>query len=197
MLRRCRLTHAEQGAAPFMTRFLLPLLALAVLVGFLAVGLNRDPTYVPSPLVGRSAPTFSLPRLDDSSRSLATTDMLGEVSLLNVWATWCVGCRQEHSYLLELARTSGVRIFGLNWKDDPALAREWLVQLGDPYTAVAVDLDGRAAIDWGVYGAPETFLLDREGRILYKHIAPLTEAVWNAEFLPRIRAANAAMAGGS
>ncbi|MCK6371476.1 MAG: DsbE family thiol:disulfide interchange protein [Gammaproteobacteria bacterium] len=172
-----------------MTRFLLPVVMLAVLVGFLAIGLQKDPGYVPSPLIGKPAPEFTLPRLDDPARTVSRSDLLGDVSLLNVWATWCVGCRQEHPFLVELARQAEVRIFGLNWKDDPDLARQWLRELGDPYTATAVDQDGRVAIDWGVYGAPETFLLDRAGVVLYKHIAPLTPAVWEAEFLPRIRKA--------
>jgi cytochrome c biogenesis protein CcmG/thiol:disulfide interchange protein DsbE len=172
-----------------MFRFVLPILMLAVLVAFLVVGLNRDPSYVPSPLVGKPAPAFSLPRLDDPSATVSRSDLLGDVSLVNVWATWCVACRQEHPYLLELARTAGVRIFGLNWKDDPLLARQWLRQLGDPYTATALDQDGRVAIDWGVYGAPETFLVDASGVILYKHIAPLTPQAWEGEFLPRIRLA--------
>lgn len=172
-----------------MFRFVLPILALVVLVGFLVAGLNRDPSYVPSPLVGKPAPEFSLPRLDDPATTVSRSDLLGDVSLVNVWATWCVACRQEHPYLLALARSGGVRIFGLNWKDDPLLARQWLQQLGDPYTATAVDQDGRVAIDWGVYGAPETFLVDTSGMILYKHIAPLTPEVWESEFLPRIRLA--------
>jgi cytochrome c biogenesis protein CcmG, thiol:disulfide interchange protein DsbE len=172
-----------------MKRFLLPLVLLAVLVGFLAVGLDRDPSYVPSPLIGRQAPAFSLPSLDDPARAVTSEALRGDVSLLNVWATWCVGCRAEHEFLLQLARSSGIRILGLNWKDDPVLARRWLAELGNPYAAIAVDADGRVAIDWGVYGAPETFLLDRDGRVLYKHIAPLTEAVWMTEFMPRIRAA--------
>ena len=172
-----------------MNRFVIPVLVLVALIAVLVAGLGRDPGYVPSPLVGRPAPEFSLPRLDDPTRSLARADLLGDVSLVNVWATWCVGCRQEHSVLLQLARTGGVRIFGLNWKDDTALAQRWLAELGDPYTSVAVDQDGRVAIDWGVYGAPETFLLDASGTIIYKHIAPLTQEIWDAEFVPRIRKA--------
>lgn len=174
-----------------MLRFVLPLVLLGGLVVLLIVGLNRDPGYVPSPLIGKSAPDFSLPRLDAPGQTLARADLLGDVSLVNVWATWCVGCRQEHAYLVELARTGGVRIFGLNWKDDPQLARQWLDQLGNPYAATGMDQDGRVAIDWGVYGAPETFLLDGAGTVLYKHIAPLTPEVWQREFEPRIRAARA------
>jgi cytochrome c biogenesis protein CcmG/thiol:disulfide interchange protein DsbE len=172
-----------------MTRFALPVLILGILIAVLAVGLRRDPSYVPSPLIGKPAPDFTLPRLDDPANVIGKRDLLGDVSLVNVWATWCVACREEHPYLLELARTSGVRIYGLNWKDDPVLARQWLERLGNPYTATAMDQYGRVAIDWGVYGAPETFLLDPAGTVLYKHIAPLTPAIWDAEFLPRIRRA--------
>lgn len=172
-----------------MTKFAVPILVLAALVAVLVVGLNRDPTFVPSPLIGKPAPEFSLPRLDDSSKLLSRADLLGDVSLVNVWATWCAGCRQEHPYLVTLARTGGVRIFGLNWKDDDTLARQWLDELGNPYAATGVDQDGRVAIDWGVYGAPETFLLDAGGNVLYKHIAPLTPEVWETEFAPRIRKA--------
>jgi cytochrome c biogenesis protein CcmG/thiol:disulfide interchange protein DsbE len=172
-----------------MTRFALPIFILAALVAVLVVGLKRDPTLVPSPLIGRPAPEFSLPRLDNPGENLTKASLLGDVSLVNVWATWCSGCRQEHAFLVSLARSGGVRIFGLNWKDDQALARQWLNQLGNPYVATAVDADGRAAIDWGVYGAPETFLLDAAGNVLYKHIAPLSADVWESEFMPRIRRA--------
>jgi cytochrome c biogenesis protein CcmG/thiol:disulfide interchange protein DsbE len=170
-------------------RYVLPIAVLVALIALFVVGLNRDPSYVPSPLIGKTAPAFELPRLDNPSAALSRSDLLGDVSLLNVWATWCVGCRQEHAFLMELAQRREVRIFGLNWKDDPELARDWLARLGDPYTATAMDRDGRVAIDWGVYGAPETFLLDTGGTVLYKHIAPLTPAVWEQEFLPRIRQA--------
>jgi cytochrome c biogenesis protein CcmG/thiol:disulfide interchange protein DsbE len=174
-----------------MFRFALPIALLAALVAVLLIALNREepPSYVPSPLLGKDAPDFILPHLDDPARTLSRQDMLGDVSLLNVWATWCGGCREEHPFLMKLSRTAGVRIFGLNWKDDNSLARQWLDQLGDPYAAVGVDQDGRVAIDWGVYGAPETFLVDAAGKVLYKHIAPLTAETWEREFLPRIRQA--------
>lgn len=154
-----------------------------------SIGLYRDPSYVPSPLIGKPAPGFSLPALADTDLQVGTADMLGDISLLNVWATWCVGCREEHDTLLRIAAESGIPIYGLNWKDDIVKARAWLRELGDPYAATAIDEDGRVAIDWGVYGAPETFLIDRDGTVLYKHIAPITMAVWEEEFLPRIRAA--------
>ena len=172
-----------------MTRFVAPVVVFGLLVAVFWLGLGRDPGYVPSPLIGKPAPEFSLPRLHDPERRLTTNDLRGQVSLLNVWATWCVGCREEHATLIEIANSGEVPIYGLNWKDDRALALQWLDRLGDPYFATAVDADGRVAIDWGVYGAPETFLLDRDGTVLYKHIAPLTMEIWNRDFLPRIRAA--------
>lgn len=172
-----------------MWRYLLPVGIFALLVAVFAVGLFRDPSYVPSPLIGKPAPEFSLPRLDDPQTTLQRQDLLGKTSLVNVWATWCSGCRQEHETLLTLAREGGVPIFGINWKDDPVLARQWLQQLGNPYAAVGVDEEGGTAIDWGVYGAPETFLVGPDGTILYKHIAPMTLAVWRDEFMPRIAAA--------
>jgi cytochrome c biogenesis protein CcmG/thiol:disulfide interchange protein DsbE len=172
-----------------MWRYLLPGAVFALLVAVFAVGLFRDPGYVPSPLIGKPAPEFSLPRLDDPQKKLQRSDLLGKVSLVNVWATWCTGCRQEHETLLALARDGSVPIFGINWKDDPVLARQWLQQLGNPYAAVGVDEEGGTAIDWGVYGAPETFLIGADGTVLYKHIAPMTLAVWREEFMPRIATA--------
>ncbi len=169
-----------------MWRYLLPIVLFGLLVAVFARGLQLDPSYVPSPLIGKSIPEFTLPTLKDANRNLSQGDLLGEVSLLNVWATWCVGCRQEHGYLVELARDGQVPIYGLNWKDDSARAREWLQQLGDPYVASAVDIEGRVAIDFGVYGAPETFLIAADGTVLYKHLSPLTPEVWAQEFLPRI-----------
>jgi len=174
-----------------MLKYLLPAGLFLGLAVFFLIGLGRDPGYVPSPLIGRSLPEFDLPRLDDPETRLAHHDLLGKVSVLNVWATWCVGCRQEHEALMQIAASGVVPIYGLNWKDDPPTARRWLVQLGDPYVASAMDLDGRVAIDWGVYGAPETFLLDADGRVLYKHIAPITLDIWQQEFMPRIREARA------
>jgi cytochrome c biogenesis protein CcmG/thiol:disulfide interchange protein DsbE len=170
-----------------MTRYLLVPAMFLVLMAFFVTGLFRDPTLVPSPLINQPAPAFELPQLLAPERSLALADLSsGEPVLLNVWATWCVGCRQEHGLLVDIARSGEIPIFGLNWKDDAAAAVQWLRRLGDPYVATAVDADGRVAIDWGVYGAPETFLLDGEGVIRYKHIGPLTQAIWDTEFRPRI-----------
>jgi cytochrome c biogenesis protein CcmG, thiol:disulfide interchange protein DsbE len=175
-----------------MAKFLIPLGLFVVLGVFLAIGLNRDPRYVPSPLIGKPAPEFSLPSLQDSSYPVSTKELLGQSWVLNVWGTWCGGCRQEHDTLIAIARQKTVPIIGLNWKDDNAAAQQWLRQLGNPYAVVAEDRDGRVAIDWGVYGAPETFLIGPDGTVLYKHIAPMTMEVWNTEFLPRIESARSA-----
>ena len=175
-----------------MNRFVVPIIGFAVLVVFLLIGLNRDPTFVPSPLIGKQMPSFSLPRLGAPDQTVSDADLRGQFSVLNVWATWCTGCRQEHPVLNQIAQQGQVPIYGLNWKDDAALAGEWLQRLGDPYTATAFDEEGRVAIDWGVYGAPETFLLAPDGTILYRHIAPITLEVWNNEFLSRIAAAKGA-----
>lgn len=171
------------------SRFLLPLLVFAALIAFFVIGLERDPSRVPSPLIGRPAPEFELPSLTDPERTVSLADMKGQVTLLNVWATWCVGCRQEHALLLEIAKSGEAPLIGLDWKDDREAALAWLENLGNPYSAVAFDETGRVAIDWGVYGAPETFLVDADGIVLYKHLSPLTPEVWAHEFLPRIRAA--------
>jgi len=175
-----------------MWRYLLPVVIFSVLGLFFLRGLNLNPGYVPSPLIGKPAPEYELPKLKDMTSTVGSADYVGEVVLLNVWATWCPGCRQEHPYLVELSENSGVPIYGLNWKDDGDKARAWLETLGDPYVATAVDATGEVAIDWGVYAAPETFLIGRDGKVLYKHIAPLTPAVWENEFLPRIAAGCAA-----
>ena len=169
-----------------MWRYLVPLSIFAVLAAFFFRGLSLNPGYVPSPLLGKPAPEFELPRLKDPAATLGSRDIDGHVALLNVWATWCVGCRQEHGFLVDLAESGAVPIYGLNWKDDRQTALNWLTDLGDPYVASAFDHTGEVAIDWGVYGAPETFLLGRDGTVLYKHIAPLDEVVWAREFLPRI-----------
>jgi cytochrome c biogenesis protein CcmG/thiol:disulfide interchange protein DsbE len=169
-----------------MTRYLIPVIAFVCLVGLFWVGLSRDPTVIPSPFIGKPAPAFELSILGDADRQITDRDLLGRVSLLNVWATWCVGCRQEHETLMAIAATSEVPIYGLNWKDDAGDAMRWLEDYGDPYVATGFDGDGKAAIDWGVYGAPETFLVDAEGIVLHKHIAPLTMDIWRTEFLPRI-----------
>jgi cytochrome c biogenesis protein CcmG, thiol:disulfide interchange protein DsbE len=173
-------------------KFVVPLLLFVALGIFLFVGLFRDPRYVPSPLIGKPAPEFTLPSLQDANYPVSSKELLGQPWVLNVWGTWCSGCRQEHETLLAIARQKAVPLVGLNWKDDNQAAQRWLQQLGNPYAVVAEDREGRTAIDWGVYGAPETFLIGPDGTVLYKHIAPMTMEVWNTEFLPRIEAARAA-----
>ena len=146
---------------------------------------------MPSPLLGKPAPAFELPSLEDPVRKVATSDFAGKPYVLNVWGTWCVGCRQEHEILLEIARRGEVPIVGLNWKDDRVQAQRWLQELGNPYSVIATDEEGRTAIDWGVYGAPETFLVDAQGKVLHKHIAPMTIAIWEREFVPLLKQAGA------
>lgn len=174
-----------------MLKYILPLGLFAALGVFLFIGLNRDPSRIDSPLIGKQAPEFTLPSLQDPTYQVATKDMAGKTWLLNVWGTWCGGCRQEHEVLIAISRQNVVPIIGLDWKDDDAAAQDWLRQLGNPYAAVAADHAGRAAIDWGVYGAPETFLIGPDGTILYKQIGIMTLEVWNTEFLKRIEAAKA------
>ncbi len=166
--------------------FLLPVVLFLILVGFFAIGLNTDPRLVPSPLIGKPAPAFSLPRLADAQSSLGTTDFKGQVTLLNVWATWCVSCRAEHDVLMRIAASKQVKIYGLDYKDNREDALRWLANLGDPYVASAFDEHGRIAIDWGVYGTPETFLIDAEGIVRYKHVGPLSWEFWQSSLLPMI-----------
>ena len=151
----------------------MPLIIFAVLVIFLAVGLTLNPREVPSPLIGKPAPEFELPLLLKQG-SFSNKDLIGHVTLVNVWASWCFACRQEHETVKHLSR-QGVRIIGLNYKDEASDAKQWLAKLGNPYQAVAADRDGRIAIDWGVYGAPETFLIDQQGIIRHKVIGPLSD----------------------
>jgi len=170
-----------------MWRYLIPVILLAVLAAFFYRGLWLNPGYIPSPLVGKPAPEFNLPALEDPSAEVGTEDLAGKVALFNIWATWCVGCRQEHGFLLELSRSETVPIYGLNWRDERAEALAWLERLGNPYRASAYDYEGQVAVEWGAYGAPETFLIDRDGTVLHKHVGPLTASHWRDDFLPIIR----------
>ena len=171
---------------PSFVRYLTPLVLFLALAALLYKGLALNPREVPSPLIGKPAPEFSLPELKDTSRQLSHSDFLGKVSLLNVWATWCVSCRAEHPLLMQLAR-QGVTIYGLDYKDNREDAKRWLQRFGDPYVANAFDADGRVGIDWGVYGTPETFVIDQRGIIRHKHIGPLTEEAIQGEILPLIQ----------
>ncbi len=167
-------------------RYLVPLAVFLLLAGLLFRGLSLDPKLVPSPLIGKPMPAFTLPRLQDPDATISDADLRGEVFLLNIWATWCTACRAEHDVLLQLARTGKVKLYGLNYQDQRPDAQRWLRQLGNPYVANAFDADGRTGIDWGVYGAPETFVIDRDGIIRHKHIGPLTVEVVNRDILPLI-----------
>lgn len=168
-------------------RYLVPLALFALLAAFLYRGLSLDPKLVPSPLIGKPAPSFSLPTLKNPEARLSNTDLEGKVWIMNIWATWCSACRAEHEVLLRLAETGLVSIYGLNYKDNRPDALRWLTQLGNPYVANAFDAEGRVGIDWGVYGAPETFLIDKQGIVRYKHIGPLTTDVVDNEILPLVR----------
>jgi cytochrome c biogenesis protein CcmG/thiol:disulfide interchange protein DsbE len=167
-------------------RFTIPLIIFAVIAAFLFKGMYMNPREIPSPLIGKSVPEFSLPLLEQPETQITNKDLLGKPYLLNVWATWCVSCRAEHGALVQLARTGKVDIYGLNWKDESAKAQSWLRQLGNPYVANIFDKKGRTAIDLGVYGAPETFVVDSQGIIQYKHAGPVTPQLISETLLPII-----------
>jgi len=168
-------------------RYVIPAAIFAVLVVFFWIGLSKDPSEVPSPFIGKPAPTFRLPELRNPEATVSNADLQGQPTVLNVWATWCVGCRQEHETLIQLASTNVVPIYGLNYRDNREEALRWLERLGDPYAAIGYDPEGAAGLDWGVYGAPETFLIDPSGIVVYKHLGPMTPRVWQEEFMPRIQ----------
>ncbi|MCC7080434.1 MAG: DsbE family thiol:disulfide interchange protein [Burkholderiales bacterium] len=165
---------------------LAPLLLFAGVVVFLAIGLTLNPREVPSPLIGKPVPEFALPPVEGRALGLASSDLRREVSLVNVFASWCVACKEEHHVFLQLQREGFVPVHGLNYKDRPEDAARWLDTLGDPYTRTGADLDGRVAIDGGVYGVPETFVVDRDGRIAYKHIGPVTPGVLEKKLRPLV-----------
>jgi cytochrome c biogenesis protein CcmG, thiol:disulfide interchange protein DsbE len=181
-----------------MNRFLIPLGAFALLVIVLGVGIKHSPELgvIKSPLVGKPAPEFTLPNLTSPGEMVKSTDLHGRWYVFNVWGTWCGGCRQEHNTLLEIKRAGVVPIVGMDWRDTDSEALSMLEQLGNPYETIAVDKDGREAVDWGVYGAPETFLVNDKGIIVYKYVGPLSPQAWEKEFLPRLpqRQAGAATA---
>ena len=188
-----------------MNRFIWPLVGFVVLVGFLAVGLNLNPREVPSPLIGKPAPAFTLSRLDNNE-TFSPQDMKGKVWLLNVWSTWCVSCRQEHPMLVEMAKNKAVTLIGLNYKEirgdanydiakispesEKGMATEranaWLKRHGDPYALSVLDLDGRVGIDYGVYGVPETYVIDKAGVIRFKHIGPISRDIFAGKILPLV-----------
>jgi cytochrome c biogenesis protein CcmG/thiol:disulfide interchange protein DsbE len=168
-------------------RYMIPLALFLVLAGFFAAGLTRDPRVVPSPLIDKAAPAFKLEQLHQANLPFAPEDMKGKVWMLNVWASWCVSCRVEHPLLVDISRRKLVPIVGLNYKDRRADGIQWLAKFGDPYVLSAYDLDGRVGIDYGVYGVPETFVIDKLGVIRYKQIGPITPEALEKTLLPLIR----------
>jgi cytochrome c biogenesis protein CcmG/thiol:disulfide interchange protein DsbE len=179
-------------------RFAIPAVVFIALFGVFWLMLNRagkgeyDAHEIKSPLIGKPAPKFRLPRVEDENSFVDNSKFAGRPYILNVWGTWCVECRQEHATLMAIAGQNLVPIVGLDLKDDLAQARKWLAALGNPYSASAFDAEGRVGLDWGVYGAPETFLVDAQGIVIYKHISSLTMELWEREFVPRIKHAQTA-----
>jgi cytochrome c biogenesis protein CcmG, thiol:disulfide interchange protein DsbE len=171
-----------------MNRFLLPLGIFVLLAVVLGIGIRHAPEkgVVASPMVGKPAPQFSLPSLEDASRKISTSELRGHWYILNVWGTWCATCREEHNTLLAIRKAAIVPLVGLDWRDDPDDAKQWLAQLGDPYESVAVDRDGREAVEWGVMMAPESFLVNPQGIIVYKCTGELTQEVFDREIVPRV-----------
>ena len=174
-----------------MWKYSAPVVIFALLILMFVKGLDpeRNVNALPSPFLGKPAPQFELPSLTDPSKTVSNADFGNDMTLVNVWATWCVGCRQEHDFLLQLAESGSIRMFGLNWRDNQVEAQGWLQELGNPYIATAYDEDGRAGINWGVYGAPETFLVGPDGKVLYKHLGPLNRPLWEKHFVPHLESA--------
>lgn len=170
-----------------MKRFLLPLAIFVVMVGFLAVGLTLNPREVPSPLVGKAAPDFSLPQLHESDKVFSPKELAGKVWLLNFWASWCNGCKEEHPVLMQMAKSGEVPIYGVDYKDTREEALTWLRRWGNPYPLVAVDESGRVGINYGVYGVPETYVIDKGGKIRYKQIGPVDQDILEKKILPLVR----------
>ena len=170
-----------------MNRFVIPLIGFIVLIGFLGIGLTLNPRELPSPFIGKPAPTFSLPRLLSPGQSFSNHQMNGDVWLLNVWASWCVACRTEHPLLNRIARTDSVRIVGLNYKDNAGDATAWLQRFGNPYSYIPLDQSGDVGIEYGVYGVPETYLIDKTGVIRFKQVGPLSADIVEHSLLPLIK----------
>ena len=170
-----------------MNRFLIPFGLFIVVVGFLAVGLTLDPRELPSPLVGKAAPAFTLPQLHDQEKTFSPADMTGKVWLLNFWASWCGGCKDEHPVLMRMAKAGEVPIYGMDYKDQRDEAQTWLRRHGNPYPLTAVDEAGRVGINYGVYGVPETYVIDKQGVIRYKQIGPLDDDVVGKKILPLVK----------
>ena len=170
-----------------MLRFIIPIGLFVALAVFLFIGLSRDKETLPSPLIGKPAPQFELPRVEDPSQKISSREFAGKPYVVNIWGSWCFACRDEHPVLMELARRGEVPLVGLNWRDELPLAQQWLKEFGNPYVATAFDPKGDVGIDYGAYGAPETYLVDARGIIVFKYVSPVTIEVWEREFLPRIK----------
>jgi len=164
----------------------IPLFIFAAIVLLLWRGLKLDPTVLPSALLDKTVPSFKLQRLDNKQAWFSDADLRGNISLVNVWATWCIPCRDEHPVLMNIARNSKIPIYGINYKDNWQDARAWLRRYGDPYVSSGFDEDGHVAIEWGSYGVPETFLIDEKGTVRYRHTGVLTPQIWREQFLPLI-----------
>jgi len=170
-----------------MWRFIIPIGLFAALAVFLFIGLSRDKETLPSPLIGKPVPQFDLPRVDAPSQKFSNRELAGKPYVVNIWGSWCVACREEHAALMQIAQRGEIPLVGLNWKDELPLAQRWLQALGNPYVVSAFDPEGNVGIDFGAYGAPETFLVDARGIIVYKFVSPMTIEIWEREFLPRIK----------
>lgn len=180
----------SEATAPALLRYGLPLGVFLLLVVLLAIGLNLNPREVPSPLIDKPAPAFELPQLHAQDRSFSPASMKGQVWILNVWASWCAACLEEHPVFLDFAKRRVVPLVGLNYKDRREEALKWLKRHGDPYTLSAVDLNGRVGIDYGVYGVPETYVIDKQGVIRYKRIGPVTPRILETKILPLVSELN-------
>ena len=167
-----------------MSRYVFPAVTVLLLIPFLLIGLTKDPSQLPSPFIGKAAPVFDLPSLIHPNERVGSASYRGRLALINIWATWCVGCRQEHEFLMQLAARNVIPIYGINWRDNRDDALRWLQHLGDPYIASGFDEDARVGIEWGAYGAPETFLIGADGTVLYKHLGPLNAYIWDNVFMP-------------
>ncbi|HUP93575.1 MAG TPA: DsbE family thiol:disulfide interchange protein [Burkholderiales bacterium] len=178
---------ANAPPAIWRPRVWLPVVIFIALVVLLAVGLTLNPREVPSPLVGKPAPDFNLPQLHDAGKTFSPADLRGRVWMLNVWASWCVSCREEHPVLVQLARSGLLPIYGLNYKDTRDAGAAWLKQFGDPYALSAFDAKGQVGIDYGVYGVPESYVIDKQGVIRYKHIGVLTPEILEKKILPLVK----------
>ncbi len=174
-----------------MKRYLIPLLLFIVLVVLLAIGLKLDPKHIPSPFIGKPAPALDLPILHKPQKHIKTADLKGRVWLLNVWASWCVSCRAEHDVIKRFVAMGMAPVYGLNYKDKPEDAKKWLNALGNPYTASLMDINGDVGIDWGVYGVPETFVIDKKGIVRHKHVGPVSNSIIDEKILPLVQELNA------